>query len=1437
MKRNRWKLLTLLIAAVVLITTVTLSVYAYFSTRIYVYTDDGKEVAHLGMNLQLLFGKLDQTLDGTALPIPYYAKVDADGNILTYDKTPVDGVTYHNAKLENPEFDPDAPWGSPQNPYIIANERHLQNLSALQNIGYFDLMYISENFTNGTYNNGISMPYFLVCDENGKPTVIDASEIGTIKPVGSAEHPFIGVVGGAFVEGSATVAGKTTTVSAFHNVKVQTTTDQTDVGLFGYVGYLGDAPADGATETVTDANGNEVQVLIDDFEGAVSILQNFTLSDVQIKVNQPSILEKASEWIAHVFNDHRFTDRGYANDADVPHENHHIGILAGHVSYASVEYISVYYSDENICAIDLLHTTAAEGKKTPNYHSTTGILGFMHNMNSSVTNQTDTSGYIGNCLVSVGGTSSDGITLVPGGQGTGGGKEIGIGRGYVMAKTLYDGFHFVAENQSMYDRIWSFKVGAATQYGMMFFQDENGEIRSQYNNTVTISNGTAVETLSNGTERTYSKYVIRTLVRNLDDTVEEVYTFYNASTNGTVIDKYDCEELPQTIWQYVAEKPVDESGFPIEDRDLWEWTQAVLLVEQSDGSYTLTDKKTKVTVEGTTAKIDGALAANNQPATIASVFFLRTNGQYSLTATGDVVAPVVFHEKPLFIQTAQNRYGTDLCEPVTEGITLGGEQGYYFYDGVFTFALSSSSDTIEDVWENETPDSIVLGPNEDASWKVDNSKGNLIVIAYINPVTTPEEWEAVAASGKEIFIGYHDVYSDKGTDDNGKEIPDWTSEQVHLMTLAESSTTNDDAFGNDFFKTTSNTKSFISSTDYNSLITGMENDEPGVFPEGYSDEQKQALLNGIRSGDIQILNLETGDIEELQNKYRIKPTTVTGGYEFAGVTADNYKLSLLYRKGRPFWGSGGTDTFSIWCGASKPQRQNILGGLGYYEYEWSTVATVQQNGDVFQISYTIQHVNGTNVFRSAGYNSGEDKFQGYENAQNLYFYTIETMTTADFGSVTIEPVNGEVKYDPENKTGNSFSADQYILWPEAVMTPDGTLVAGENFNDPYTLHASGNGVYTTGDFKTDGDLYDTYKLVGLSSLISGDNGWQNGLGELLSQKDLRKKFTMQEALNFSLSLKIPGIDNIQLGNGSVVAPVGPGGALANIPSGSIAFRINKTGTSKIRVIVSVPVSAYYDGYDKDPIGIEERLLTEVDYYLGLWKTEDLNDEEWSINTFNMGSAEQKFELPRSRPYDPETATPATANYILVDHGGTKYRSYLNGDRVLVGYEFTVTEPGTYIVGTTAGRWSLLGGLFGTNIDNSYPMEIVYCSADGTASSGRDGTSTSIYGSIDYVYEHDGKIVHVQDYPGVTLPTEEDYQYYYSSHVITYTDNKLENGNTFVSINDLQICVQRAIDTGQNHSAIYLTVKSPLAGEFTCKTAGVDPDDIHVTHEGQRTPTN
>ena len=1475
MKLKKWKIITASLAALMLITAVTLTVYAYFSTQVYVYTNDGdKQKLELGMNLQLLFDKLDEDAEdpegnlllvGKPLNIPYYELRKEDGSLPSADDPT--GTVYYNY-YQDPEsdsyvapiFDPTAPWGSPQNPYIISNERHLQNLSTLQRVGYFDVSYIRDNYTVSgsgdtatyTYNGGISMPYFLVCNAStGGPVVIDGTNIGTVRPIGSAEHPFIGVIGGAFTSGSATVGtgtnAKTVSLSTFHNIKVQTDVKQVDVGLFGYVGYMGTPPADGATEDYIDENGNKVsdgnggyiQVLIDDFEGVASVIQNLILSDVQVTVSNPTLVENISNFFKNLFGtNHRFSYTGTeASDADpqtVPHETNHIGIFAGHVSYASIEYISVYYSSGNVCAIDLLDA------QNLNYHSTTGIVGFLHRMNAPISNVGTLTALTGDCRISITGTSSGEVILNPGGVGSGGGLEIGLGRGYVMAKTLYNGYHYIDANQALGDRVWKYTSGDTSGYAMMVYQnpgattyvDQDGiaAIIASDNSTVTIG------------ENVYKSFIVRRVTGSGTANDPYVYTYW--LNNTTAIDQKNIYELSQPLWQYAASAPTDNNT-PA-------WVDAVMLYETGvgTGTYTLPPSTTyggttvagaavtvaakdgggyKATINGTTIYAGDGNA--NKVVEIDSVIFYRmvtaANGNTpavytcSLTPTGTVSAPYIYREKPMLIRHAKTMYGTELCVETTEGLDLTSNQlgNFYFYDGVFTFALSSAEDTIEPTWENDTPDQIVLGANDASKWEQGPYENDYFsVVAFVQKVTDLSQIDPTSLAGKNIFIGYYTAGSD-GT---------WNGGSLAVMSL-ETSDDPHDGFGdnqNDRFTTAASSQGFLTVDEFNELKEELQKD-----PTKNADIL--AKLNNANL-DMQVLNLGSAvNLQDIMDKYRISVSKSGNDFVFSG-SKNAYKLGLLRKDG---WLSG--NAYSIWCGSGTPSSS-----FGY-SYGFDSTATIANGASAgtFSIKY---ETNGTSRYVAFNNSTTNPHFKGSGDSTdtyiNLCFYIVESMTTV---------ATGHVVYNP-TENGATYSADEYILWPQAVLTQNGTMVNG-------TLDSSLP--HDASDTKTDdtnatNNVYKSYNLVSLQSLISGDAGWQNGQGGLLGKTDLSKKFTMQNAIQFGASLKLPSGTNIQIDNNSVLAPVGPGGAYANIPTGSIAFRINKTGTSKIRVIVSVPVSQFYDGESTT-----DSLYNTYDYYLGLWKTEDVTDDgNWKINYFNQTSAVQKFELPRSRPYAPGT-TAAGSDYILVQSGNTTYRCYLNGERVLVGYEFTVTEAGTYILGTAIGETSVIGGILGIlggssqEPDEQYPMEIVYASADGTASPGNDGTSSSIYGSIDYVYSYNGKIIHVQDYTNSASAV--DYNRYYNSGRLTFTQNELtttttvdgEQVTSFINIRDFRAFVWRTVETDNNGTPadtsddvtkIYLniSVKSDQDAQRALmyyRSVGFDPDQIRIT-VGARTPS-
>ena len=126
---KRRKAIALVSSLIIILTLVFTSVftYAYYLSRITVYTNDNnKEYARIGMNLSLLFDRLDKdefdSENPPSLKILKSKEVNAEGESTE---------TYY-------DYNSSSEWGTAENPYIISNLRHLQNLSVLWGIGYFD---------------------------------------------------------------------------------------------------------------------------------------------------------------------------------------------------------------------------------------------------------------------------------------------------------------------------------------------------------------------------------------------------------------------------------------------------------------------------------------------------------------------------------------------------------------------------------------------------------------------------------------------------------------------------------------------------------------------------------------------------------------------------------------------------------------------------------------------------------------------------------------------------------------------------------------------------------------------------------------------------------------------------------------------------------------------------------------------------------------------------------------------------------------------------------------------------------------------------------------------------------------------------------------------------------------------------------------------------
>ena len=357
-----------------------------------------------------------------------YANVEIN---LLFDMLDDDALTeYQNRLTANGETltEADKEWGHKGNPYVIRLPRHLQNLSTLQNIGYFEAMFLDSNYDdngalvgNGDYSDGYNVPYFLVSDLDGSPTVVDGTAI-TIAPVGNEAYPFVGVLSGVSdtaapvsFAASSGAAGKTTSTSAIDGVTVSASSAVIDHGLFGTIGCLGEEPDSTAGET--------------SFDGFVSVVSDLLISDVQIVVREPSVFEILLD---HLFN---FSGLSDTDAAQVPHENHHIGILAGHVEYARFENISIYYSSDAIAAIDLSDVSTDASGTPANYSSSTGIFGFLYNLNPTVTEEGDI----------VVGSGTDNSDISYGYQG-GGGALSGTNPGYILAEELYNTYCYSLVN-------------------------------------------------------------------------------------------------------------------------------------------------------------------------------------------------------------------------------------------------------------------------------------------------------------------------------------------------------------------------------------------------------------------------------------------------------------------------------------------------------------------------------------------------------------------------------------------------------------------------------------------------------------------------------------------------------------------------------------------------------------------------------------------------------------------------------------------------------------------------------------------------------------------------------------------------------------------------------------------------------------------------------
>ncbi len=1187
------KIAAITLVSVLIAAMLTLVCFAYFTTRTYVYTNDGeKKVAKLGMELSLLFDKLDGISNGADLGIVESVTTEGEGDAAI---TTVNTFKYDSA----------AEWGSAQNPYIISDMKHLQNLSALQDVGYFYDLYIKTNYTDPadltTYTaNSRNMPYFLICTSTGTPVTVDGEGV-VIKPIGNDEFPFIGYVGGAFDKSSvtkvSTSAGELNCdTSVIYNINVQATTSQPDHGLFGSVQHLGSTP---------DTSGT--------FTGFASRISDIVLADVRIKVDG-SLWGNTIEFFSdHIFS---YTSLSDTDKPNVPHETHHVGILAGHLNYTEVENISVYYSSDDITAVDLSDVTNPaglpfDGEEGANYYSATGIIGYVNGMNPKVSGGTISAG------------SGSNNSSVSSGNLGGGGKASGTNPGYVLAGHMY------------------------------------------------------------------SLYALH-------------------STPPLTV-----SELPLYYYKPSVEKI--DIGFMVK------------VEEDEDGRITYYDEKGRELTEDSSGKWQYATENNDVLIDYPTHFFCRIE-KVKIDSDGNVAeAPIYYLEKTLqtkiaqieyqtqstvsdlFLFNAKNEQGEKLCVEWMRTPFLGGLLGttspsgrYYFYDGVFTFALSSARDAIRRTWQSQTQIPEFRLASEWENGRISTHKYSTRFIPVSGEVSEFTEYAFA------FDISYEKT--------EGETVSTGTNTYLVDMLTGNS---------NDYGQLTyiNIDDIFVGSDEYNKTA-----DEISAIYTNYSRRDKLfGCMQNYNASSQRLINASS-----VETKLGMK---TPGG------------LSGLFSTATPFAGNSANDEGSWWSSNTYNYNVTISVSNGSYKIKINNRylaynTTLNDDGTIASITFALA---------------------SSDTAENTSFKLYRVVNGDEYipdGKPGYVPSADANMPEAPIQTEEKFSADRYVLYP--TLDSNGETLS-------YTLIDVQNLGYVEGQGDEAG--HGTWLTVPEGTVLdSDDTQYIFDLAEGLPKADA----TITE--NTIMGQQDEG-------NAFIQAPLGDGGTSAYIPLGAIAFKINKDPVDgeklRIRVIVSVPTSDLEDG-----------LTADEDYYFGLWQYPVDTSTSY---TFSKNNIIQKFELPRSVPqinsanqYPVKVTVDSNRNgkHDMGDDQ-TEYTTYFQGERVLVAYEFQVTEKGVYMLGATNG-----------------PMQIAYFSVDGVASVGRDRTGGSHLDSIDFVYDTVGyesatsqKIVTVTDQKleDDTATEGEDYNYYYPSYCLLFFDNSVQKDNKFVRINQEKINIRRCYD--------------------------------------------
>ncbi len=1291
----------------------------------------------------------------------YFSKKEIyDGYIsgqveLLFDRLNEDGLNAYS-EAEGITADKNADWGTEANPYVISNARHLYNLSELQNLGYFKRKHLANN----TETDLTHIPYFLICTPDYTPVLVDGSQFRAISPIGNDENPFIGSVKGVTGSPMVTVGKNTCDTSVIHGISIKGNPKDADAGLFGHIGFLGTPPEDGTEDTT--------------FLGTPSVVSNMVLSDVTVSVDS-SLWDAIESFIVDIAKEvggHRYsyTDLYDENDTtvydSVPHENHHIGILAGHVSYSTVEYISVFYSSGDVVAIDLSDVTDIDddGEIDSNYLSAAGIMGFIYNLNPSFDEGTGE--------ITAG--SGDSIGDLSYSMVGGGGLQSGSKAGYVLASNMYKAYGYTAANTPIND-------GAALNISKATDKDGKSLCHEWIRDNIF-----GLGTTATGEYYFYDgvfTFALSDEADIIDATWDGEVPEFAIGENSDDAWHANTSEGNKSVSAYIKQIKSDadlqaaiDAGTPLVImREVDDASNVCLMSLYRQSTAGSGDFNQKYTTPGTSKKYatDEEIAA-----LIESFYGSEESKQDFIDGFGEgfdeaKVEEILGHLqneedeetwKVISLNATSGNLTTDELEAEVEKLRLEYK--------ILSRELSSDDDAGSFAYfVGNTPVTVNGEKLADYyDYSLSAYQGYFVYTEYSYFGSTRYAYSWVPLGGTEpTVLNEESRYAPNSTNNNNIfELlsETWNGENVYTCTVNNityvgvivngetgkfySTNNTANASGSSLTKPTGDEIGYFFSTPgstdyYFATDTLMQNPIPlssfidtgevsGAELPIYSYSGNEGvLLDRYYEYDFYSDGIDASSNASENHLRMIKATVPT----IFTIPIINLEIRIGSKTGYTLW--NGNDTAAQDANNFKIGDSNSVSDLSN-----STRAIVKFNPDgTCYIQYSIGNVSQYVNYNGSAFNTALSTSDGTK----LSIYSLEATQALNYGRITFDP--------NENTDSNSFRADEYVFWPEDLSVD----VATEGTESSIT-----EGVTTE------------YSVIKLETLA-----WNNGTAGVLSGSDLTKKFHMIDGITFGATIDIGGTIGT---SGLIRAPVGTAGTETDIPSGCIAFRVNKTSTEaqKIRVVLAVPASELYVGEEGYDLGDYTR-------YFCLWEMKAAGDSWYQI--FNASDYIERFAIPRSHPYEPGTASDSpNSEYVTVTYDEQEYRSYLNGDRVLVAYEFKVYNAGVYVLGTSTST-SDSGNIFGEK--DVAPMEIVYFSADGVASTGRDGLSGSQLGTVDYVYSYNDVIVPVSESSSTDAKGKEDYTTFYPSYCMLYMNSVLDaSAGTFVNVNSEKVYIRRYI---------------------------------------------